>query len=159
MKNSKLVLVTGATGYVGGRLVPELLKSGYQVRVFVRDAARLEGRSWLERVQVRVGDVLKPETLAEAMEGVEAAYYMIHSMMDSEEFHQRDVLAASNFGTAAREAGVKRIIYLGGLGEPESDLSQHLRSRQKTGEVLRESGVPVTEYRSAIVVCSGSISF
>lgn len=159
MKNSKLVLVTGATGYVGGRLVPELLKSGYQVRVFVRDAARLEGRSWLERVQVRVGDVLKPETLAEAMEGVEAAYYMIHSMMDSEEFHQRDVLAASNFGTAAREAGVKRIIYLGGLGEPESDLSQHLRSRQKTGEVLRESGVPVTEFRAAIVVGSGSISF
>ena len=115
MKKSKLVLVTGATGYVGGRLVPELLNSGYQVRVFVRDAARLEGRSWLKRVQVRVGDVLKPETLAEAMKGVDAAYYMIHSMMDSEEFHQRDVLAASNFGTAAREAGVKRIIYLGGL--------------------------------------------
>ncbi len=73
MKNSKLVLVTGATGYVGGRLVPELLKSGYQVRVLVRDAVRLEGRSWLERVQVRVGDVLKPETLAEAMEGVECS--------------------------------------------------------------------------------------
>ena len=159
MKNSKLVLVTGATGYVGGRLVPELLNSGYQVRVFVRDAARLEGRAWLKMVDVVVGDVLKPETLKEAMKGVDAAYYMIHSMMDSEEFHQRDVLAASNFGTAAQEAGVKRIIYLGGLGEPESDLSHHLRSRQKTGEVLRESGVPVTEFRAAIIVGSGSISF
>ena len=159
MKNSKLVLVTGATGYVGGRLVPELLESGYRVRVLVRDAARLEGRSWLHKVEVSVGDVLEPETLTFAMKNVGVAYYMIHSMMDTQEFHERDVIAANNFGRAARDAGVHRIIYLGGLGEPEADLSQHLRSRQQTGEVLRKSGVPVTEFRAAIVVGSGSISF
>jgi uncharacterized protein YbjT (DUF2867 family) len=159
MKNLKLILVTGATGYVGGRLVPKLLESGYRVRVLVRDAARLDGRSWINEVQVSVGDVLKPETLTDAMQDVHAAYYMIHSMMDSQEFHQRDVIAAKNFGKAASAAGVKRIIYLGGLGEPETDLSEHLRSRQQTGETLRESGIPVTEFRAAIVVGSGSISF
>jgi uncharacterized protein YbjT (DUF2867 family) len=159
MKNKKLVLVTGATGYVGGRLVPALLRSGYKVRVLVRDAERIKGRSWLDQVQVSVGDVLKPETLSDAMDNVDAAYYLIHSMMDSQEFHERDVTAARNFGKAASEAGVQRIIYLGGLGEPDSDLSPHLRSRQETGDVLRESGVDVTEFRAAIIVGSGSISF
>jgi uncharacterized protein YbjT (DUF2867 family) len=159
MKTSKIVLVTGATGYVGGRLVPSLLKSGYTVRVLVRDASRLQGRSWQHQVEVCVGDVLEPETLGNAMLNVEIAYYMIHSMMDSDEFHERDLQAANNFGSAARQAGVQRIIYLGGLGEPEEDLSKHLRSRQQTGEVLRESGVPVTEFRAAIIVGSGSISF
>ena len=159
MSDSKRILVTGATGYVGGRLIPRLLDSGYQVRVFVRDARRLQGRSWVNKVQVSVGDVFDPETLNAAMQGVDTAYYMIHSMMDSQEFHQRDVLAAGNFGKAAREAGVQRIIYLGGLGEPEADLSPHLRSRQQTGDVLRESGVPVTEFRAAIIVGSGSVSF
>ena len=159
MKDSKLLLVTGATGYVGGRLIPRLLDSGYQVRVFVRDAQRLQGRSWLNRVQVSVGDVFDPDTLKVAMQGVDMAYYMIHSMMDSQEFHQRDIVAAGNFGQAAREAGVQRIIYLGGMGEPEADLSPHLRSRQETGRVLGESGVPVTEFRAAIIVGSGSISF
>ncbi|HUV26022.1 MAG TPA: SDR family oxidoreductase [Anaerolineales bacterium] len=159
MINKNLVLVTGATGYVGGRLVPELLQSGYQVRVLVRDAARLEGRSWLPNVEVSVGDVLDPDTLATAMKNVEVAYYMIHSMKDSHEFHQRDLIAAGNFGTAARDAHVKRIIYLGGLGEADADLSQHLRSRQETGEILRQSGVPVSEFRAAIIVGSGSISF
>jgi uncharacterized protein YbjT (DUF2867 family) len=159
MDNSRIVLVTGATGYVGGRLVPALLESGYTVRVLVRDASRLEGRSWLNRVQVSVGDVLKPETLPAAMQDVDVAYYLIHSMMDSSDFDQRDVIAAGNFGKAAQEAGLKRLIYLGGLGEPEADLSKHLRSRQQTGEILRESGVPVTEFRAAIIVGSGSISF
>ena len=159
MKSSKLVLVTGATGYVGGRLVPKLLQSGYRVRVLVRDAARLEGRSWLNKVEVSVGDVFEPETLTTAMKNVGVAYYMIHSMMDSHEFYERDVIAARNFGKAAKDGGVQRIIYLGGLGEPEADLSQHLRSRQQTGQVLRESGVPLTEFRAAIIVGSGSISF
>lgn len=154
-----LVLVTGATGYVGGRLVPELLKSGYRVRVLVRDANRLKGRSWLDQVEVSVGDVLKPETLPAAMKDVQAAYYMVHSMMDSPEFYERDLIAAENFGRAARNSEVKRIIYLGGLGDPQADLSKHLRSRQQTGEVLRQSGVPVTEFRAAIIVGSGSISF
>ena len=159
MSDKNLVLVTGATGYVGGRLVPVLLKSGYRVRVLVRDADRLKGRSWHDQVEVRVGDVFVRETLAAAMEDVQVAYYMIHSMMDSSEFHARDLIAAENFGKVAKDAKVQRIIYLGGLGEPEADLSQHLRSRQQTGEVLRQSGVPVTEFRAAIVIGSGSISF
>ncbi len=157
--DKKLVLVTGATGYVGGRLVPSLLKAGYRVRVLVRDADRLKGRSWIDQVEVSVGDVLKPETLAMALRNVDFAYYLIHSMMDSSKFHERDLEAANNFGNAARDAKVRRIIYLGGLGETDDDLSQHLRSRQKTGEVLRKSGVPVTEFRAAIIVGSGSISF
>jgi uncharacterized protein YbjT (DUF2867 family) len=160
MQNNKdLILVTGATGYVGGRLVPHLIESGYRVRVLVRDARRLQGRSWAEQVEVYEGDVFKPETLEPAMKEVHAAYYMIHSMMNSSEFHQRDLIAARNFGQAAKASDVKRIIYLGGLGESDSDLSPHLRSRQETGEVLRQSGVPVTEFRAAVIVGSGSISF
>jgi uncharacterized protein YbjT (DUF2867 family) len=159
MNDTNLVLVTGATGYVGGRLVPALLKSGYRVRVLVRDAERLKGRSWLDQVEVSVGDVLEPETMAGAMKDVQVAYYLIHSMMDSSEFHQRDIIAARNFGRLAKQSKVERIIYLGGLGEPDSNLSQHLRSRQQTGDVLRHSGVPVTEFRAAIIVGSGSISF
>jgi uncharacterized protein YbjT (DUF2867 family) len=158
-KSNDLILVTGATGYVGGRLVPELIKSGYRVRVFVRDASRLQGRSWADQVEVFEGDVFKPETLQPVMQGVSSAYYLIHSMMNSSEFHQRDLIAARNFGQAAKESNVNRIIYLGGLGEADEDLSPHLRSRQETGEVLRQSGVPITEFRAAIIVGSGSISF
>ena len=156
---SSVVLVTGATGYIGGRLVPRLLEAGYRVRVLARDPARLVGRSWFEQVEIVQGDVLKPETLPQAVAGVKAAYYLIHSMNGSDNFHQRDLAAARNFGDAAREAGVERIIYLGGLGDPESDLSKHLRSRQQTGDALRESGVPVTEFRAAVIVGSGSVSF
>jgi uncharacterized protein YbjT (DUF2867 family) len=155
----KLILVTGATGYIGGRLVPSLLEAGYRVRVLVRDISRLEGRPWSGQVEVVQGDVLDPASLPPAMSDVRAAYYMVHSMSGSSDFVQRDLQAARNFGSAAREAGVSRMIYLGGLGDPDTDLSRHLRSRQETGEALRESGVPVTEFRAAIVVGSGSISF
>jgi uncharacterized protein YbjT (DUF2867 family) len=157
--DSDLVLVTGATGYIGGRLVPRLIEAGYRVRVLARDPSRLVGRSWFDRVEIVPGDVLKPETLVEAVTGVQVAYYLIHSMNGSDNFHQRDLTAARNFGNAARNAGVERIIYLGGLGDSESDLSKHLRSRQQTGEALRESGVPVTEFRAAVIVGSGSVSF
>ncbi len=157
--SSRLVLVTGATGYVGGRLVPRLLEAGYRVRCLVRDPARLLGRPWLEQVEIAEGDVLKPANLAAAMQGVDAAYYLIHSMSGSADFHERDLTAARNFGDAAQVTGVRHIIYLGGLGDPDADLSQHLRSRQKTGEALREAGVPVTEFRAAIIVGSGSVSF
>jgi uncharacterized protein YbjT (DUF2867 family) len=153
------VLVTGATGYVGGRLMPRLLDAGYRVRVLVRDPARLQGRPWLEQVEVVAGDALKPDTLPAAMQGINTAYYLIHSMSGSADFHQRDLVAARSFGAMAKTAGVKRIIYLGGLGDPGADLSQHLRSRQETGEALREAGVPVTEFRAAIIVGSGSVSF
>ena len=156
---SPLVLITGATGYVGGRVLPRLLGAGYRVRCLVRDPARLQGRPWLEQVEVVEGDVLKPATLPSAMQGVDAAYYLIHSMSGSADFHERDLTAARNFGEAARVAGVQQIAYLGGLGDPDADLSQHLRSRQKTGEALREAGVPVTEFRAAIIVGSGSVSF
>jgi uncharacterized protein YbjT (DUF2867 family) len=157
--DKNLILVTGVTGYIGGRLVPRLLEAGYRVRVLARDASRLQDRSWVEQVEVSEGDVLKPETLENAMYGVSAAYYLIHSMMDTSDFEQRDLTAAQNFGQTARAAGVKRILYLGGLGDPESDLSQHLSSRQHTGDVLRQSGVPITEFRAAVIVGSGSVSF
>jgi uncharacterized protein YbjT (DUF2867 family) len=156
----KRVLVTGATGYVGGRLTPRLLEEGYTVRVLVRQSPdRLNGRPWADDVEVVVGDVLDPATLDPVLAGVDAAYYMIHSMSGSDEFRDRDIQAARNFGRAAAKAGVKRIIYLGGLGDPDAELSEHLRSRQETGDALREAGVPVTEFRAAIIIGSGSISF
>ena len=157
--SSGTVLVTGATGYIGGRLVPRLLEAGFAVRCLVRDPARLQGRPWLDQVEVAAGDCLRAETLAAAMEGVQFAFYLVHSMAAGHDFEQRDVVAARNFAVAVREAGVGRIIYLGGLGDPESALSEHLRSRQETGAVLRESGVPVTEFRAPVIVGSGSLSF
>ncbi len=161
MRHNKKILVTGVTGYIGGRLVPQLLTKGYEVRVLSRDAGRLEGRDWIEEVEIVEGDVLEPSSLNGVMKGVDIAYYLIHSMSGNSDadFHERDMQAARNFGKAAKQNGVDRIIYLGGLGNQEDDLSEHLSSRQKTGEVLRESGVAVTEFRAAIVVGSGSMSF
>ena len=153
------IVVTGSTGYIGGRLTPALVDAGYQVRVMVRDPDRLRGRDWLEQVEVACGDALKTETLPPVLEGAAAAYYLIHSMGGEGSFPERDIQAARNFGSAAKEAGVNRIIYLGGLGQSDKDLSEHLRSRQQTGDALRASGVPVTEFRAAVVVGSGSISF
>lgn len=153
------ILVTGATGYVGGRLVPRLVEAGFEVRVLARDPRRLEGRPWSPQVEIVSGDVLRPETLPAAMAGVDAAYYLIHSMAGSADFHRRDREAAAAFGAAARAAGVSRIVYLGGLGDPEHDLSEHLRSRQETGEALAAAGVPVTELRAAVIVGAGSLSF
>lgn len=157
--DNRLVLVTGVTGYIGGRLTPRLIAAGYQVRVLVRDKNRLQGRAWLEQVEVVEGDVLDRSTLDAAMVGVSTAYYLIHSMSGSDDFDQRDLQAARNFGNAARANAVGRIIYLGGLGDPDTDLSKHLRSRQETGQALAEAGVPVTEFRAAVVVGSGSLSF
>jgi len=154
-----LVLVTGATGYVGGRVVPRLLSAGRRVRCLVRDPGRLQGRGWVGHVEVTAGDVLAPASLPAAFDGVDVAYYLVHSMAAGHGFHERDLAAARAFGEAAAAAGVRRIVYLGGLGDPAADLSQHLRSRQATGEALRASGVPVTEFRAAVVVGAGSISF
>ena len=159
-KSAKTILVTGATGYVGGRLIPRLLQAGYKVRVLVRGSAqRLNGRAWKDQVQIAIGDVLSPETLPSAMQGVDSAYYLIHSMGTHGEFSARDIQAAENFGSAATQAGVQQIIYLGGLGDPDSRLSEHLRSRQETGSALRQFAVPVTEFRAGMVVGSGSLSF
>lgn len=159
-RNLEHILVTGVTGYVGGRLVPRLLKAGYRVRCLVRDRTRLQGRPWLGDVDVVEGDVLKSDMLTSALVGIDVAYYLIHSMgSDANDFHSRDLLAARQFGEAAQQADVKRIIYLGGLGDSDADLSTHLRSRQETGQALGEGGVPVTEFRAAVIVGSGSLSF
>jgi len=154
-----LVLVTGATGYVGGRLVPRLLENGHRVRCLVRDPSRLQGRSWISQVEVIQGDVLSSVGLTKALSGVTTAYYLIHSMTSTPDFHERDLYAANNFAAAACQAGVQRIIYLGGLGDPKANLSLHLRSRQETGRALSAHGVPVTEFRAAIIVGAGSVSF
>ncbi len=156
---SQNILVTGATGYVGGRLVPRLIAAGHSVRCLVRDPSRLDGRPW-EGVDVAQGDMLEPDTLPPALEGIDTAYYLVHSMAaGEEEFARRDRQAALNFAQAAHKAGVKRIIYLGGLGERGAQLSEHLSSRQEIGDILRTGEVPVTEFRAAIVVGSGSMSF
>jgi uncharacterized protein YbjT (DUF2867 family) len=154
-----LVLVTGATGYVGGRLVPRLLAAGYPVRVMVRDATRLGARDWLGRVEVAEGDVTRPDSLAPALKDVKIAYYLVHSMAGGRGFEETDVRAAEDFALAAHAAGVVRIIYLGGLGDPAQHLSSHLRSRQETAVALRKAGIPVTEFRAAVIVGSGSVSF
>jgi uncharacterized protein YbjT (DUF2867 family) len=153
------VLITGVTGYIGGRLVPLFLEAGYRVRVMVRDPIRLQGRSWIAHVDVVQSDVLQPDTLDAALAGIDVAYYLIHSMRGGENFHERDIRAARNFGVAAERQGVKRIVYLGGLGDAATELSQHLRSRQQTGDALRECAVPVTEFRAGVIVGSGSLSF
>lgn len=153
------VLVTGATGYLGGRLVPRLLEAGYAVRCLARDPDRLGGRSWRDAVEVVRADVLRPETLGPALAGVDAAYYLVHSLGAGADFHARDLAAARNFGAAAAQAGVRRIVYLGGLAAAEPGLSEHLRSRQATGDALREGGVPVTEFRAGVIVGSSSVSF
>ena len=159
MARSKRILVTGATGYIGGRLVPRLLQEGYHVRVLVRSRVRVLSRPWSDQVEILTGDIFDPQTLAEVLTGVDSAYYLIHSMSRGSNFHNLDLEAARAFGQAAQKAGVNRIVYLGGLGNPEGNLSQHLRSRQETGQALREGGVPVTEFRAAVIVGAGSISF
>lgn len=155
---TKLILLTGATGYVGGRLLPRLVQEGYRVRCLAREPNHLRGRT-PAGVELARGDLLDAPSLVGPMEKVEAAFYLVHSMGAPGSFEASDRLAADNFGTAARAAGVQRIIYLGGLGEQTSALSPHLRSRHEVGEVLRASGVPVFELRASIIIGSGSLSF
>ncbi|MCY3543330.1 MAG: SDR family oxidoreductase [Chloroflexi bacterium] len=159
MSDIGTILVTGATGYIGGRLVSRLLEEGCRVRVLVRSEARVLSRPWIGQVEVVVGDALDSESLAEALDGVDTAYYLIHSMSSGAAFHELDMQVARAFGQAASEASVRHIVYLGGLGDPKANLSTHLRSRQKTGQALRECGVPVTEFRAAVIVGAGSVSF
>lgn len=159
LNRSGAILVTGSTGYIGGRLAPRLLDEGWTVRCLARDPSRLQGRAWARKAEIVAGDVLVPESLPPALSSVSAAFYLVHGMAGGADFHERDLAAARNFGRAAREAGVEQIIYLGGLGDPASDLSHHLRSRLDTGDALRESGVPVTEFRAGVIVGSGSLSF
>jgi uncharacterized protein YbjT (DUF2867 family) len=156
---SEHILVTGATGYIGGRLVPRLLEAGHQVCCFVRDPARLRDFSWVERVLIAEGDALDASSLVKAMQGITTAYYLIHGMQGGQVDAERDLRAASNFASAAEMAGIQRIIYFGELVNPNDDLSPYLRSRNETGHVLRLGRVPVTEFRAGMVVGSGSALF
>ena len=153
-----LILLTGATGYVGGRLLGALHKRHVRVRCLVRHPEYLHAGIAAETELIR-GDVLEPESLKVALSGVSTAYYLIHSMGSADRFEEKDRQAAKNFADAARAAGVQRIIYLGGLGDSAADLSMHLRSRHEVGEVLRSSGVQVIELRASMIIGSGSLSF
>jgi uncharacterized protein YbjT (DUF2867 family) len=151
------VLLTGANGYVGGRLLRTLEESGRTVRCMVRRPAALSGRT-AEQTEIVHGDVLDPDSLHEALAGITAAYYLVHSMAGLGLFADADRRGAENFADAARRSGVSRIIYLGGLGA-EHDVSTHLESRHEVGRILRESGVPTIEFRASIIIGSGSASF
>jgi uncharacterized protein YbjT (DUF2867 family) len=152
------ILVTGATGYIGGRLIPRLLEAGHEVSVFVRDARRIEGRAWAERVAVHTGDAISGEGLATAIAGVDAAYYLVHSMYGRADFESADRRAAEQFAAAARAAAVGHVIYLGGLMPAATAGSKHLRSRAEVGEILR-GALPATEFRAGPIIGSGSASF
>ncbi|WP_276258569.1 NAD(P)H-binding protein [Haloglomus litoreum] len=149
------VLVTGATGFVGGRLVPALLRAGHEVVVLVRNPARYDGPAGVEVVQ---GDLLEAGW-EDALDGVEAAYYLVHSMGAGEAFAERDRRAARSFATAASEAGVDRVVYLGGLGAESDDLSEHLESRREVERVLDEGDYDLTVLRAAVIIGNGSLSF
>ncbi len=153
-----LVLLTGATGYVGGRLLALLEQRGFRVRCLTRRPNVLQGRNG-PHTEVVTGDLFDRASLSTALRGVDTAYYFVHSMGADRDFEQQDRLAATNFAQAAAEAGVRRIIYLGGLGNPDQKLSKHLRSRQETGDVLRAYHTQVVEFRASIVIGSGSLSF
>lgn len=150
------VLVTGATGYIGGRLIPSLLKQGYTVRAFVRDPRRLAGKSWIGDVEVAVGDLSDETGIARAMEDIDAAYFLVHAMYGGDDFEEREMTYARNFASAAE--GVGRVIYLGGLLPAGDETSEHLRSRAAVGGILREK-CPTTEFRAGPIIGSGSASF
>lgn len=168
MDKSDLILLTGATGYIGGRLIRPLEGTGRPLRVMVRDPERLRPvhppASFVPRVaettEVVRGDVFDPASLAPALAGVDTAYYLVHSLGTAAgDFHEQELVSARNFSEAARVAGVRRIIYLGGLGRPGDKLSTHLASRQDVGRILCESGAETIEFRASVILGSGSISF
>jgi uncharacterized protein YbjT (DUF2867 family) len=159
LKDSPLILVTGVTGYIGGRLVPRLLEAGYRVRCFTRDEKRLHGFRWRSQVEVIEGDALNSSVLTEAMQNVSVAYYLIHGRQGGKPSMERDLEIAHNFSRAAQQAGVKRIIYFGELVDPTTHLSPYLRARYETGRILREGTVHVAEFRAGMVVGSGSALF
>lgn len=154
-----LCLVTGATGYIGGRLVVELLKHGYRVRVLARQPSRLKDHPWINEVEVFAGDANDAVALKKAMAGADVAYYLLHALMSKDDFEEKERHLAEGFGKIAKAAKVKRIVYLGGIIAPGETLSPHLQSRADTGEILRASGVPTIELRAGVVIGSGSASF
>ncbi len=158
----KKIIVIGATGYVGGRLVAKLLQEGYQVRATGRSVDKLKSRYWAghPHVELFAVDIHDPDSLRRALEGIGIAFYLIHSMNpQSPDFESSDRIAANNMARMAQECDVKRIIYLGGLGEEGDHLSKHLRSRREVSKILKSGPVPVTVLRAAMIIGSGSASF
>src|SRR5476651_330358 len=157
--NASVVLLTGASGYVGGRLIPLLEQQPVVLRCLARNPEKLRPVV-KEPTQIVRGDVLDLPSLDEALQGVHTAYYLVHLMSGSKDFEREDKKAATNFAEAAKKAGVRRIIYLGGLGDDaDPKLSPHLRSRHEVGKILRDSGVETIEFRASLVIGTGSLSF
>jgi len=159
---SKKIVVLGATGYVGGRLVAKLLEEGYQVRATGRSLEKLKSRYWANHPKVELSevDIQDPESLARGLKGMDIAYYLVHSMNpQSSDFEESDRFAAQNMVQMSMLADVKRIIYLGGLGQEADHLSKHLKSRREVGEILKSGVVPVTVFQAAMIIGSGSASF
>jgi uncharacterized protein YbjT (DUF2867 family) len=156
------IAIAGATGYIGGRLAPRLLEAGYALRCLVRSPRKLEGRDWTSdsRVEIRKADLADRASLTGELSGCEDAYYLVHSMLSAGgEYAKQDLELAQTFAQAARDAGVGRIVYLGGLGDTDLDLSEHLSSRREVETALASAGVPVTVLRAAMIIGSGSASF
>ena len=158
IREKSLILLTGASGYIGGRLLPSLENQGYRLRCVARRPEILKPKVG-PSTEVVAGDVLDRPSLDSALRGVDVAYYMVHSMSSTGSFEETDRQAARNFSEAAKEAGVKGLIYVGGLGSDEEELSTHLRSRHEVGDILRQSGLSVCEFRASAVIGSGSASF
>ena len=154
-----LILVAGATGFIASQLIPRLLQQGHQVRAMARDPSRLDGKAWTRDTEIACGDVMRPLTLPPALEGVDTAYYLIHSMSSGADYARRDAEGARNFALAAAGAGVRHIIYLGGLTDPEDAVGPYMRSRMETGDMLRLGPAPVTELRASVIAGPGSLSF
>ena len=159
MSKNLLCLVTGATGYIGGRLIPDLLAKGYKVRVLARNAIRLKDHTWINDVEVVEGDAFDSKAVEKALKGVDVAYYLMHSLMEKADFESQEIKMAQIFGKAGKKQNIDRIVYLGGIVPAKANLSQHMSARANTGKALRESGVPTIELRAGIVIGSGSASF
>jgi uncharacterized protein YbjT (DUF2867 family) len=153
------ILVIGATGFIASRLIPRLLDSGHRVRALARDPLRLKGRSWSNKMEIVQADVTSASAFTHALDGVHTAYYLIHQMAHGPGYIPLELDSAHAFAAAAGEAGIKHIIFLGGLADPEENIAPHMRSRIEVGEILRAGRVPVTEFRVGVVTGSGSISF
>ncbi len=157
--NRPLILLTGGSGYVGGRLIPLLERQGVRLRCLARSPEKMRSRVQ-PGTEIVQGDVLDPASLDRALQGVHTAYYLVHLMSGSRDFEKEDRQAATSFALAAKKAGVRRIIYLGGLGDDaDPKLSPHLRSRHEVGQILRDSGVETIEFRASLVIGTGSLSF
>jgi uncharacterized protein YbjT (DUF2867 family) len=152
-------MVTGATGYIGGRLAPRLLDGGRAIRAMARNPNKLESLGWRDRAEVVRGDLGDPDSLTTAFDGIDVVYYLVHSMGTSPDFVAEEARSARNVVAAARRSGVKRLVYLSGLHPPGVDLSPHLRSRTAVGDILLESGIESVVLQAGIVIGSGSASF